>query len=106
MWGGRTGQNGAGPVCCFSGKTGSVFVHSIRNVISRKLFNRKMTIMSEIDSSRATSVDADFTAYPLLDAIVHVMGNGLVTILGYTQLLQKAISTQEQVACSPELAGW
>lgn len=62
--------------------------------------------MSETDRMVDRSADDGFTAYPLLDAIVHVMGNGLAAISGYTQLLQKAISAQAQFTLTPELDGW
>ena len=71
--------------------------------LTNELFSRKMTIMSEIDNPLAGSGDAHFTASPLLDAIVHIMGNGLATLSGYTQLLQRAISTQALVVDAPEL---
>ena len=44
--------------------------------------------------------------YSLLEVVIHVMGNGLATISGYTQLLQRAISTQAQEAFSPEWEVW
>lgn len=62
--------------------------------------------MSETDSIVDRGTDNDFTAYPLLDAIVHVMGNGLAAIAGYTQLLQKAVSNQAQSLLTPEQDGW
>jgi hypothetical protein len=70
------------------------------------LFQRKVIIMSDIDRSRAPHEEGGFTVYPLLDAIIHVMGNGLAALSGYTQLLQKAISTQARGACAPEWEGW
>jgi len=62
--------------------------------------------MSESDNIADRSLDDGVSAYPLLDAIVHVMGNGLAAISGYTQLLQKAISAQARFTSIPELEGW
>src|SRR5258708_10599671 len=42
----------------------------------------------------------------LLEMILHEMGNGFAVISGYTQLLQRAVSTQAQAAFPPELDVW
>ncbi len=62
--------------------------------------------MSEINSITDRNINDGLINYPLLEMVIHVMGNGLATISGYTQLLQRAISTQAQEAFSPERAVW
>jgi signal transduction histidine kinase len=48
------------------------------------------------------SISDDLAKYSLLEITIHVIGNELTVISGYTQLLQRAASTHTQEAFSPE----
>ena len=62
--------------------------------------------MSEINSNVGRSISDGPISSLLLEMMLHVMGNGFAVIWGYTQLLQRAVSTQAQAAFPPELDEW
>jgi len=62
--------------------------------------------MSETNSDMGRSIRDGPISSLLLEMILHVMGNGFAVIWGYTQLLQRAVSTQAQAAFPPELDVW
>ena len=64
------------------------------------------TMMSEINSNMGRPLPDSPISSLLLEMILHVMGNGFAIIWGYSQLLQREISTQAQAAFPPELDVW
>jgi len=62
--------------------------------------------MSEINRTMDSSISDNLAKYSLLGITIHVIGNQLAAISGYTQLLQRAVSIQAQEAFSPERDRW
>lgn len=62
--------------------------------------------MSDTNSNAGRPLHDGPISSLLLEMILHVMGNGFAVIWGYTQLLQRTVSTQAQAAFPPELDIW